>query len=525
MMRARRIKEQGYLIIYTMIVIFVMTGIALSAAAVVGSKYSSSKRDISAQSAVYVAEAGVTDAIAELRKATTFTGQPDTARKVLYSDATKGRGEFSSAVTDNGDTTFTVTSTGYHFADRNATSDASAIKRVVRAKLKLNPETVKQNVIAGSGGIVVHGGAASQPFSWYGPSGALINAYSRGKILLRGGGATLGSTSRSVDIMASNIGCGTSATWPQPCGAANPPIQFSDNGAIYGTVCATDQSSSANIYTGPTGQGLVAGCQAPTYKAAEFDKQAFASAMTVPRTGASASCTIGFGGSAKSVTIEPNTVVTGNVTVSGYSGFPSTQNCTLLIKGDVYIKGTLTIGDAGRIRVDDSAGSRKPRIVVNGKVVFDGVNTGDGVYQNASGTPLAILSYWSTDSACTSSDSCTSVSPSVLYNSSYRDMNASDFMSLMGFESKLAIDIRGENMHLNGLIAHSFFGITRYAVRGDVSMYGIGGEGVTLTNCDMTNPFTCTFGGSGIFTVIDSTPFSGVLMRLNYTVTDYQQIY
>jgi len=525
----RRDSERGYLIVVAVVVATVLIGLSTALAGIVSSKYAKTAENNTVLNALYAAEAGVTDTVAQLNTYGTFSGYPDNARKVLYSSTDRGRAEYSTTVTDNGGSTVTVTSTGYVY-NRNTAAAGSqeSAKRTVRAVLQRNEIPAQGNILAGAGGIGIKGAAYSFS-SYYGSPATLGTVFSRGKIGLNNSTAVLGSTTRSLDIKAGNIGCGNSTNWPQPCGAGSQPITLTNGARIYGTVCANDQTNSANILPGPIGEGLKVGCTVSAAQRLQLNKQSITSVATNPMTAAAASCSVGFFGPNQTRTYEANTRIDGNVTLASAS---NNYRCTIYVKGDVYIKGSLTLTGGVQLRVHDDAGTRKPRIIVNGKVTIDVDRAGGGVYKNTQGTPLAIVGYWSTDNStstgCSFDDNCSTLSTAHAYNSAYRDLTSggSLFGGIWQSTANDAVVIKSvEDGTFEGLIAYSYFGVLFYEAAAGVTIAGVGGEGLSVSLCG-SGTFSCfmDYKPRGLL-VTDDTAFAGVLMQASYKLLDYQQVY
>jgi hypothetical protein len=249
--------------------------------------------------------------------------------------------------------------------------------------------------------------------------------------------------------------------------------------AIYGTVCATNQTSygpnpSKNILPGATGQGLVLGCVAPAVEQPAFDKPAFVAA-TAAITGAGSSNTYTCQSWPFDRTWPAKLKLTGNVSVDG--------SCNVVIKGDTYITGDLTIGGASKITVDNSAGTVRPKIVVDGKITVGGSGQ---VIANSSGTGIHFISMKS-NAPCASA--CTTITGSQL-------------KATQTFET---ISVGGA-VNLPGMVFQAYWGKVTIGGSGNI------GSAVGQT-VDLSGAGTVTFGtklSSGAKT---------------WTVTSYQQTY
>lgn len=509
-------RQSGYLLVLVMVTTIALMAIAVAIMSVSSTKYAKTASDGKATDAVYVAEAGISDTLNQLNKNPSFTGYA--TKKQFYSAATTGKAEYTTAVTPGADGTLIVTSTSYMYTTPSGTTDF--MKRTVKAVLTKDLTPITENVLAGSAGLTMSGGF----FPWAGQVTAMQKGsiYSRGKIRLNGSTTNIGSTTDSAKVATPNIGCGTGVNFPQQCASNDPPIVFGGgswfspgSGKVYGTVCATDQPASANILPGPTGTGLQPNCIAPDYGTPYFNKAAFTSTKTIPVTSIVSQCGSGFGLPTPAIWL-PNTRIIGNVTLQG-SFF---GECTATLMDDLYIKGDLTIGSKARINVSNTLGGRKPVIVVDGKVNIS--PDAAGVFANSSNSPVTIISFWSTDSACATSDTCTSISSTHLYNTSMQGSatawyNAATRAISVGDPN--SFNSNGTPPNLSGLAAYSYFGSTLYSLAGNGSMRGIGGQEVVINPGGAFN-FT---GGS--LSVIETSPFASTLQRTKYVIGDYLQVF
>lgn len=488
--------------------------VAVALISVSSTKYAKTTLDGDSANAVYAAEAGISDTLARLNQNATFTGY--STKKTFYSTTAKGKAEYTTSVTINSNDTATVTSTGY--LSQTPTSATPFITKTIKAVLLKSKMPVAENVLAGAAGLTMSGNY----FPWFGQPTAMQKGlvYSRGKIRLNGTGTSIGTATDSARVQAANLGCGTAANFPQQCASNDPPITLggggifsSGMGSIYGSVCATDQTSSSNIFPGPTGTGLQSGCIAPDYGMPYFDKKAFTDTKILPMLPAVAACPL-FGVGAP-VWLD-NTRITGSVTLSGNFFTP----CVATLMGDVYIKGDLTIGDYARLNVSNTLGSRKPIIVVNGKVNLEG--DAIGIFANSSNSPVTIISFSSTNTTCSNSDdnNCT-LSSSELYNSSVVPSSSFWWMG----NSNRAITIGNtsyggaQNADYSGAAVYAYYGSTLYQKSGNGNLRGIGGQEVVI------NPGGAFSFSGGSLSITDTAPFSSVLFRSKYVIGDYQQTF
>ncbi|MFZ1360545.1 MAG: type II secretion system protein [Candidatus Saccharimonadales bacterium] len=230
------------------------------------------------------------------------------------------------------------------------------------------------------------------------------NAYVRGKIRM-GVGSSIATQPVPTKTWAANKGCGSGASFPQLC--ASEPIVFAGttSNRIYGDVCATGQVNDsvygstkvirpAGMYT----QGLIPGCVAPDVEMPSFDKGKFTASMKQTKS-AGLMC---------GNQLEADTTYNGNLTLGIGLCQPS------MIMGNVYVQGDLLkTNTATPLIVSEDVGKVRPIIVVNGTVSIQGGT----IVPNSYGTTPVIISFASTDSVCSQSPSCTTISPANLYAS------------------------------------------------------------------------------------------------------------
>ncbi len=503
--------QQGYLLLVVIIISGVLMGLAVSIMSVISTRYAKAGKDMNATSAVYAAEAGVSDTMARL---TSYSGFPGySSPKEFYNSSERGRATYQTTVSENvANKTVTITSVGSSYNISTATTaDAT---RTIKVLLSKSREAITDTVIAGPAGMYF-----ASPQSFYSnPTTSKGSVYSKGKIYLNGNNSNLGSATSSTFVRAANIGCGSGVNYPQACAVGSEPIQSSisgggaGSGLIYGTVCATNQTTSSFILPGPTGSGLQSGCAAPDYGMPEFDKAAFTATKTNIATNP---CPGGLFGS--SVTLNNNTRINGNVAMVG----PTIGACNVTIAGDVYITGNLTINGAVTLTAAASITGKKPTIVVNGKITF-GAGAGTvGVLKNASGIGINMISFASADSACSNSDTCNSIAPADLYNSvSTSSWSSGGSSQAIVFISQSFVVCANAVPSFSGLTAYAYFGTADYRAPCIRDMEGLGGQQVFIKPGDGA---IISWGEKIDFT--GTSPFSDFLYKVKYSVLDYQQVY
>lgn len=388
MIRVRK-KQFGYVIILAIIIISVLTGIGLSAAGVIGASYASTKKSSYGDAAISVAEAGVSDTIAQLRMSPSFAGYPDTdgARKEFYNNTSQGKAEYGTTVTTNSDLTKTIVSTGYIYATGSGTAATATNKKSIEVVVSSKQIEISPSVFAGPGGIFM---TASR-----GPSG---NVYVMGKLRLENY-ATIGTASLPVNLQVGGIACMVNGNYPSQCPSNEQPITMGYNTRINGTLCATNQTSGTGVVPS---SGFINPCTAQPMSMPQFDKAGYTTSMTNSRTGLSDSC----GASPLPpgpTTLKDRTKYSQNVTIDFY--------CNSIIEGDVYVEGDFKLDYSATLTVKNGL-TAPPTIVVNGAVDLGGL-----IKANSSGVSVRIISFKSINNSCSISPTCSVISGQELQNS------------------------------------------------------------------------------------------------------------
>lgn len=456
--------QQGSVLGAALIIIIVLTAIGLSLAGIVTVQYGRTQRSTSVANALYIAEAGVEQTLSQLNTNDSFTGY--STDQVVFNNTQQGKAVYSTVVANlSGGNAKTITSTAKVYAAANATKPIST--RIVKVTV-VGTGSEGYSVQTGPGGLILTGSANITN----------SDVYVNGTITLTGA-AKIGTNNQPLKVDVANKACPTSggSTYPQVCTTQAITMDYSTN--IYGTVCATNQTSygpnpSKNILPGTTGQGLVLGCTAPSVDQPAFNKASFVAATAVT-TGAGNSNTYTCQSWPFDRTWPAKLKLTGNVSVDG--------SCNVVIKGDTYITGDLNIGGASKITVDNSAGTVRPKIVVDGKITVGGSGQ---IIANSSGTGIHFISM---DSNASCDASCTTLTGAQL-------------KATQGFET---INVGGA-VNLPGVIFQAYWG--------KVSIGGSGNIGSAVgQTVDLSGAGTVTFGtklSSGAKT---------------WTVTSYQQKY
>lgn len=364
-------QEGGWFLVSAIVMILFLTAIGFSIAGLTAEQYQHTKREAFDQNAQLVAEAGVEQSVHELNTDDSFAGY--TTPQTFFDDSTQGKGTFTTTVTTNADgTSKTIVSTGdvYH----SDSASTPYLTRKVRATV-VGTSSSGYSVSTGPGGLIL-GGSATITNS---------NVYVDGTITMNGA-SKIGTSSNPVNVDAANIACPKGAspgsTYPTLCTDGSQPISLAFSTNIYGTVCATGQTSKGpnnNIQGGNGGAGLQVGCTAPTVSQPTYNRSGIISGMTaVSGTSGTYACS-----GNKSITLPANTELTGSTISWGNS-------CKITVSGNVYIPGNLSVGGAVKVTVADSVGTTRPVIIVDGTINVAG---SAAMIANSSGTGIDFVSF------------------------------------------------------------------------------------------------------------------------------------
>lgn len=458
--------QHGSLLITVLAMMIILTTIGLGVMSFVSSQYTLASKDTYNVNATSTAESGVEMSLYSLNQSVSFTGY--SAEQQLFNDPVQGRGTYTSVVAPvSGSNAKTITSVG-------------KVYRYGTGGKLISTRKVKVTVVGtGSPGYAVHTGPGGLILSG---SANITNAdvYVNGFINLAGT-AKIGTSSQPLKVNVANAQCPTGAspgsTYPTVCTSASgiQPITMAYSTGIFGTVCATGQTSTGpnnNIKPGSTGSGLVAGCTSPTVSPPTYDKAAQVAAVTTTAAGTNNTYTCQNWPFDR--TWPAKLKLTGNVSIGG--------SCNIVIKGDTYITGNLDIGGASTITIDNSVGTTRPVIIVDGTITLGGSAR---ILGNSSGTGAQFISF-KTSASC--NPNCTSLSGNDLKTS----------------QSLNTVDIGGA-VNLPGMIFQSYWG--------KITIGGSGNLGSAIgQTVDMSGAGTVTFG---------TTLSSG---STTWTVTSYQRL-
>ncbi|HEX7368289.1 MAG TPA: hypothetical protein VF261_01380 [Candidatus Saccharimonadales bacterium] len=392
--------EHGMILVAVIIVSTALMLAGLALAAGVANQFSLASDNLYNTNADMVAEAGIEESVEQLNQSDSFTGF--SSPQVLFNNASQGKGQYTTTITNTGDANAkSIVSVGSVYRLSDLTTPAST--RIVKVTV-VGTTSEGYSVQSGPGGLIL-GGSATITNS---------QVYVNGTITLTGS-AKIGTVSQPLTVDVANDACPSGSspgpTYPQVCTDGSQPISMAWSTNIYGTVCATGQTStgpntnSPNIQGGDGGSGLEAGCTAPEVTMPSYDRAGQIAAVTTTKssTDSSVDCTQWVSPNGFARTWPANLEITGNVDLG--------NSCNVTITGNVYITGNLTIDGAAKITVADSVGTTRPVIIVDGTITVGGSAS---LIANSSGTGIEFISFQSTASC---NPNCTSLSGNDLKTS------------------------------------------------------------------------------------------------------------
>ncbi|CAN5119941.1 hypothetical protein BH09PAT3_BH09PAT3_2820 [soil metagenome] len=401
--------EEGLILVMVMVMISALLIIGLSLMSQTTSQYILTSSTSSTANAMYTAEAGVEQSIQQLNASSTFTGYA--TDQVFFNTTAQGYGTYKTTITaaSGNPNAKVITSTGkiYKYSNHSTLLSSRTVQVTV-----VGTTSQGYSLITGPGGLILSGSAAVTNSS----------VFVGGTITLKGA-SKIGTSAKPLQVDVGNQACPAGATpgatYPTTC-TSTQPINMEYSTAIFGSVCATGQTSKGpnnNIQKGSGGQGLILGCTAPDGAAPTYDRTAHINSMTT--TGSSTSNTYVCNSWPFDRVWPANLKLTGNVVIDG--------SCNITIKGNVYITGTLTIGGAATVRVDNSVGTTRPIILADGKIT---VGNSASISTNASATGAELVSFAS-NAPCGSA--CTSITGTALKTTStYETINVGGAVSVPG---------------------------------------------------------------------------------------------
>jgi hypothetical protein len=344
------IRNQGGYILLLAIIMSIALFIALGGVISLGlASLTSAKRSMFDLSAMYVAEAGVDNAVNQINANVAYTGTNTTCPLgttgenpvTLFSNTTQGKGTYEDCVTAGSIShELIVYAEGKVYRNVNDTSPYSV--RKIKVVVEGSPAG-QYAVQTGPGGLIMSNSAT------------IVNGpISIGGYLSMSNTATIGSSSSPLTVNVANDRCPSPAdgTYPQVCASGvqpNPVTLSSPNNHIYGTVNANGQTNAYS--TQMTGPGLsqTSGVTPPSLPT--YNRSAQKTAVTSTETG-DISCT-----GSTNLTWPANYKIAGNVSLG--------NNCVVKVSGNVWITGSFTMTQKANIQTATGV-STQPVIMVDG---------------------------------------------------------------------------------------------------------------------------------------------------------------
>lgn len=455
----------GYILVAVLWISIVLTIIAFALLSGETDQYLLASDTFYSDNALYTAEAGIEQTISQLNQNGSFTGY--STNQTFFNDSSQGLGQFTSTISNvSGSNAKLITATGVVYRSGNPSPVASRSIRVT----VVGTSSSSNSVISGPGGLILSGSANITN----GP------VYVNGTITMSGA-SQIGTSSKPLAVNVSYDSCpagsNPGSTYPVVC-TSGQPISFSGSPTIYGSVCATGQTSSTDIKTGTGGMGLESGCTAPVVSPPTYNRLAQTGAVTTTASGSSNSYTCQQYPFNR--TWPANLELTGNVSIG--------SSCNVTIDGNAYITGNLTIGGASTMTVSNSLGATIPVVIVDGTITVGG---SAAMVANSNGTGIEFISFDSTASCTTSTSSstyCPTLTGNNLYNSS--------------LQTTVSI---GGAVSLPGMIFQAYWG--ELVLGGSGHIGAIAGQTLNL---------------SGAGTIVFGTTLSSGTST--WTITSYQQV-
>ncbi len=383
MFKLKKLNEKGSIILVFIIVVPFLIAITTYDMYESLTSYQVANFDQQHTEAQEAADAGADYSIEQLAQNSNW---PGTGSEFTVHTDSKLKTTFISTVVDNSPNK-TINITGKTYFPVNSLTPS----RSVSIAVELYPVTNgNYSIVAGVGGLLMSNNSKVVGGSVF-VNGELTMSNS----------AQIGLTTNPVNVQVADEICPTTSPYsgyPRVCNPSEgpEPITISSPTAhIYGQVMATNQSTGTNM----SNPGLVPGSPGPQ-SLPTYDRSAQKSAAIHSLNGDDASCS-----NKQNVIWPANTKITGDVTL--------TQSCTVSIKGDVWITGSLTARNTSQLIVDNSVGTSRPNIMVDS---INGINLNDssGVVSNPSGTGAEFYTFYSTNGC---SPDCSSVTGIDLVNS------------------------------------------------------------------------------------------------------------
>lgn len=388
-MAITKLDTKGAALVSVIIILPFLILIALIYTQLATNNYIVAKKEQLTTKTQLTADAGIDYGMKRLSQDVNWPGtgpDPTTDTEIVFDTADNIKKTFELRITDVSSNRKILTSIARLYIPASSTAPDSTLT----LDAELRPVSAGNfSIVTGVGGLIMENSAKVLGGS----------VFVNGTVSMKNT-AQIGLTTSPINLQVAHQACPNppDATYPRVCnsGESGQPISIQNSARIYGSVTANNQTSG----TGMSNPGLIGSSGVSPQALPIHDRNAQKAAATNNLTAAAASCTQNNG----TKTWPANTKITGNVTIE--------KSCQVTIQGNVWITGTLSMVNSGQIIVSNVVGSTKPNIMVDGSTVS--LNNTSQIVNNASGTGVQIISYYSTASC---SPDCANVTGNDLKNS------------------------------------------------------------------------------------------------------------
>lgn len=329
--------------------------------------YRQARYDTLRVNAQVAADAGFDEALIMLTNDTDWSGS---AGEVTLLDTDDVRTTYETAINDGVDENSKIISVTARTYSPSDATEPDVTRRFEIDVQAVTSGTSPASVVSGVGGLVLKNNAKISG------GDVLVN----GTIDLRNN-SQIGLSTNPVNVRSAHLSCPDppDASYPKVCasGENGQPITIGNNGRIYGDVRATNQTDGSDMYS----PGLIPGQTFAPVPLPEYDREAHKAAVATEMTPAQAGCS-----NNQTKTWPANVKITGNVNLG--------NNCTINITGDVWITGRFNTGNNADIIIQNSVGTDRPVMMIDGEDGFTLGNNGE-IKPNNVGTGVEVITFWS----------------------------------------------------------------------------------------------------------------------------------
>ncbi len=376
--------SQGMILPTLLVIMLIILTVGLSLSSLVLAQMNIADRGIARANAMLAAEAGAEKTLHELNNDSDFAGYQ--SEEVFAQNQTQGRVTYQTTIAEGGlSNEKIITATGRVYMP--STASDPLISRSIRLVV-VGTTTDDYSIQTGPGGLIMSNSATIANGDVY------VNGY-----INMSNSARIGSEDNPGNVYVAHMFCPEppDSSFPSQC-TSGEPISISNQASIYGEVRATNQTNGSGMYS----PGLIEGSSSDPVDLPEYDRQAHQDAATNTMTNIEASCT----NNNQVKTWPANTHITGgDVSIR--------RSCTVVVEGDVWMDGSLSMRNSGTIEISDTISENLPVIMVDGS---DGIEMRNSskILTNSDGLGVEFITFHSTASC---SPDCSEVSGVDLYNS------------------------------------------------------------------------------------------------------------